>query len=118
VLVADANVLIRAILGARVRTLLARYGSVVEFFAPYTAWAEAREHLPAILTKRGVPIEPALSLLNALEEIVQPVEFETYGSFEQVARMRLATRDLPRTRLGTIVTQRWPPGAGIASKWR
>ncbi|MGD1070813.1 MAG: PIN domain-containing protein [Bryobacteraceae bacterium] len=29
-----------------------------------------------------------------LEEIIQPVELEAYGSFEQVARTRLASRDL------------------------
>jgi predicted nucleic acid-binding protein len=93
VLVVDANILIRAVLGVRVRSLIAKYGATVDFFAPDTAWAEAREHLPVILRKRGVPVEAALSLLNSLEEIVQPVEFETYGSFEPAARTRLASRD-------------------------
>lgn len=92
-LVVDANILIRAVLGVRVRTLVARYGAVVDLLAPDTAWAEAREHLPATLTKRGVPVEAALSLLNSLEAIIQPVEFETYGSFELAARTRLAGRD-------------------------
>src|SRR5271165_6912221 len=93
-LVVDANILIRAVLGVRVRDLIAKYGSRVEFFAPDTAWAEARAHLPELLTKRGIQVEPALSLLNSLEEIIQPVEFETYGSFEQPAKTRLAGRDL------------------------
>ena len=92
-LVVDANILIRAVLCVRVRSLIAKYGATVDFFAPDTAWAEAREHLPVILRKRGVPVEAALSLLNSLEEIVQPVEFETYGSFEPAARTRLASRD-------------------------
>jgi hypothetical protein len=52
---------------------MARYGAVVDLFAPDTAWAEAREHLPIILKKRGVPVEPALSLLNSLEGVIQPV---------------------------------------------
>ena len=93
VLVVDANILIRAVLGVRVRSLIVKYGAVVDLFAPDTAWAEAREHLPAILRKRGVPVEAGVSLLNSLEEIIQPVECETYGSFEPVARTRLASRD-------------------------
>jgi predicted nucleic acid-binding protein len=93
VLVVDANILIRAVLGARVRTLLAKY-AVAGFYAPDTAWAEAREHLPAILRKRGVPVEPALLLLHSLEAIIQPVEFETYSPFEEAARTRLVKRDL------------------------
>jgi len=93
VLVVDANILIRAVLGVRVRTLIATYGAVVDLFAPDTAWAEAREHLPVILRKRGVPVEAALSLPNSFEDVIQPVEFETYGSFESAARTRLAGRD-------------------------
>ena len=76
-LVVDANILIRAVLGVRVRSLIVTYGSFVDLLAPDTAWAEAREHLPLILRKRGVPTEAGVLLLNALEEIVQPVEFET-----------------------------------------
>jgi predicted nucleic acid-binding protein len=93
VLVIDANILIRAVLGSRVRTLFAKYAAT-GFYAPDTAWAEAREHLPGILRKRGVPVDAALSLLNSLEGIIQLVEFETYGPFEEVARTRLAKRDL------------------------
>ena len=92
-LVIDANILIRAVLGIRVRTLIAKYGNTVEFFAPDVAWAEARKHLPGILTKRGVPVQAALSLLDPLEDIIQAVELETYGPFERTARMRLANRD-------------------------
>jgi predicted nucleic acid-binding protein len=93
-LIIDANVLIRAVLGIRVRTLITKYSAAVEFFAPDTAWAEAREHLPEILAKRRIPVDAALSLLNSLEEIIQLVDIETYGSFEQAARMRLSGRDL------------------------
>ena len=60
-LVLDANVLIRAVLGRRVRTLLVEYSNTVEFFAPDVAFAEAREHLPNVLTMRGVPVPPALA---------------------------------------------------------
>jgi hypothetical protein len=36
VLILDANILIHAVLGVRVRTLIARYGAVADLFAPDT----------------------------------------------------------------------------------
>ena len=53
-IVLDANILIRAVLGERVRQLITEHAADVRFFAPDTAYAEAREHLPALLEKRGV----------------------------------------------------------------
>ena len=54
---------------------------------PRHGLAEAREHLPLILKKCGVSVEAGVLLLNSLEEIIQQVEFETYGSFEPAARL-------------------------------
>lgn len=48
-LVLDANILIRAMLGSRVLGLLRKYAGQVEFIAPDVAFQEAREHLPGIL---------------------------------------------------------------------
>lgn len=93
-LVLDANILIRAVLGRRVLALLVRYGSDVQFFAPESAFEEAREHLPSILSKRNVPVVEALEVLDSLSQIVQPISTDTYIAFEQVARQRLAGRDL------------------------
>jgi predicted nucleic acid-binding protein len=47
-LVLDANILIRAVLGSRVPFLLRKYAEHVEFLAPDTAFQEAREHIPVI----------------------------------------------------------------------
>ena len=93
-LVLDANTLIRAVLGRRVRGLLAQYGNRVEFFAPDAAFAEAREHLPSILERRKVPVAPALQYLESLCGLIQTVERETYGGFEATAHLRLRGRDL------------------------
>ena len=54
VLVLDANILIRAVLGSRVLLLFRKYAGHVEFLAPDTAFQEAREHLPVILERRRV----------------------------------------------------------------
>jgi hypothetical protein len=45
-LVLDANILIRAVLGSRVLFLIRKYGEQVQFLAPDTAFEEAREWLP------------------------------------------------------------------------
>lgn len=68
-LVLDANILIRAVLGRRARTIITTYSNTIELFAPDVAFAEAREHLPKVLSKRGPPTEPALALLESLAVI-------------------------------------------------
>ncbi len=92
-LVLDANILIRAVLGRRVLVLLVRYGASVQFFAPDSAFEEAREHLPAIVSKRNLPAAEGLEVLDSLSRIVQPIGSGTYSTFEQTARQRLAGRD-------------------------
>jgi hypothetical protein len=60
-LVLDANILIRAVLGSRVLSLLRQYADQMEFLAPDTAFQEAREHPPQILERRRVPLAPAFA---------------------------------------------------------
>jgi predicted nucleic acid-binding protein len=92
-LVLDANILVRAVLGSRVLFLLRKYVGRAEFLAPDTAFQEAQEHLPGILDRRNVPAAPAMAALDSLSKLVQAVEFETYVRFEAIARQRLARRD-------------------------
>ena len=93
-LVLDANILIRAVLGRRVRELLCRYGASVRFFTPESAFDEAREHLPVILSRRNISTGEGLSVLESLSEIVQAVNQEAYYAFERGARLRLVGRDV------------------------
>jgi predicted nucleic acid-binding protein len=92
-LVLDANILIRAVLGSRVLSLLTKYGEQVDFMAPETAFQEASEVLPAILERRNVPVPPAMAILNQLADLIQTVEAQTYRSYESIARERIAYRD-------------------------
>jgi len=93
VLVLDANILIRAVLGNRVLTLLRQHVGRVEFWAPDAAFAEVRDHLPTILAARGIAAAPALELLDLVSRVVQTVEAEAYSQFEEIARARLKQRD-------------------------
>lgn len=92
-LVLDANILIRAVLGSRVLFLLRKYAGHVEFLALHTAFQEAREHTAVILERRRVPVAPAMATLDLVAELVQTVESETYTRFEAVARQRIDRRD-------------------------
>jgi len=92
-LVLDANILVRAVLGKRVRGILDKHAGDTRFFAPDTAFAEARKHLPRILLKRRIAPDLSLTVLEALGAIVETVDAEMYAPLELVARRRLKGRD-------------------------
>jgi predicted nucleic acid-binding protein len=92
-IVLDANILIRAVLGKRVRELLVDNAERVQFFSPDVAYADARKYLPALLEKRGVKSESAIAVLNALQTFVWPLELDVYAGFKSQALQRIAMRD-------------------------
>lgn len=92
-IVLDANILIRAVLGKRVRELIFENASRVKFFAPEAAYDDARKHLPALLEKRGVKSAAAIKVLDTLEAIVRPIGLDLYVGLQQQALQRIAERD-------------------------
>jgi predicted nucleic acid-binding protein len=92
-LVVDSNILVRAVLGKRVRGLIEEFAESASFFLPEAANAEAEEHLPALVIKRGGDPEKALALLRSLRSLMVPIGSDVYGEFETEARRRLAARD-------------------------
>ena len=52
-LVLDANILVRAVLGKRVRGVIEAYAGNVSFFVAEAAYQEAEEHLATLVAKRG-----------------------------------------------------------------
>jgi predicted nucleic acid-binding protein len=92
-LVLDANILMRAVLGKRARALLAKYCERIVFVAPDVAFDEARARLPQVIERRKLREEPFMAYFASLANIIQPVEVEDYSGFETVARQRLARRD-------------------------
>jgi len=92
-IVLDANILIRAVLGKRVRELIVENLATVKFFAPDVAYEDARKYLPALMEKRGVKGVAAMTVLDALESIVRPLEFDLYAGLQQQALQRIAIRD-------------------------
>ena len=80
-LVVDANILVRAVLGKRVREVIERYAGQVSFFVPESAYAEAEDHLQALVIKHGGDPGKALVFLRSLARLVDLVGSEIYGEF-------------------------------------
>jgi len=91
--VVDSNILVRAVLEKRVRGVIEEFAESTSFFLPEAAYAEAEEHLPALVIKRGGDPEKALALLRSLRSLMVPIGSDVYGEFETEARRRLAARD-------------------------
>jgi predicted nucleic acid-binding protein len=92
-LVLDANILIRAVLGTRVRLILERHADNLSFFVPETAYLQAGGHLATLVTKRGGDAAKALGLLRTVLGLCDLVGADLYVDFEAEARKRLGARD-------------------------
>jgi hypothetical protein len=92
-LVLDANILIRAVLGTRVPWLLRNYGERGSSLHQTSPSARPARNLPIILKRRVMPVAPGLTTLDALSELVRTVEIDDYAPMEALARQRLARRD-------------------------
>lgn len=92
-LVLDANIFIRAVLGNKVRRFLIDNTGQLAFFTPSQCLAEARHYLPLLLAKRGVPSEPAMAVLDGLLPLITILEVEELRPLEAVSRARLRRRD-------------------------
>jgi len=93
-IVLDANILIRAVLGRRVRDLIESYSTEgVRFVAPDIVFDEAQKHLPPLLKKRGKPNSDLSATFEYLRQIVEPIDRDLYGEFETEAKERLRGRD-------------------------
>jgi predicted nucleic acid-binding protein len=93
-IVLDANILIRAVLGRRVRQIVETYAARgVRFYAPDVAFEDARKYLPPLLKKRGKPEAGLPAALEYLRHLIEPVDRDLYSAFENEARRRLRGRD-------------------------
>jgi predicted nucleic acid-binding protein len=93
-LVLDANILIRAVLGRRVRQLLEEYAHQgIRFYAPDIAFADAERYLPSLLAKRGKSSADVPATLGYLRSLIEPVDREIYEIRQEDAKDRLRGRD-------------------------
>ncbi len=78
-IVIDANIMIRAVLGERVRNLIIQHYQAVDFFAPDVCLDDARIYIPQVFEKRKMPSEPAIELLEKFVTILNIVNPEIYS---------------------------------------
>ena len=66
-LVLDANILLRAVFGARVRQLLETYEDIAGFYSPDVCFGEAHEYIPDVAKRRAVVADRADLTLSSKE---------------------------------------------------
>jgi predicted nucleic acid-binding protein len=93
-IVLDANILLRAVLGERVRKLLLDYQESVSFYSPQVCFEQARRNIPEIASRRGVDSVSILRLLDDLDLMIEVVDELDYVEHEATARSRIASRDI------------------------
>ncbi len=96
-LVLDANILIRATLGKKVRSHLMNFSDVVDFFTPDTCVEEAEKYLPIIFKKRSIPFQPALEVFSFVKSFLKIVDKSIYQerAIEAQKRMKRDMQDWP-----------------------
>ncbi len=92
-LVLDANILIRAVLGQRVRELISRYCDSVAFYVAEANYNEAQRYLAELAPARGLPNYVWKRALDTIMTAVQIVGPEELAPAEKEARLRIARRD-------------------------
>lgn len=94
VIVLDANIIIRAVLGNKVKTLITDNIEKVDFFTPDVCIADAQKYLPLLFEKRSIPPDPALILLNNLMPLLHIVDELIYEREKEEAQLRIKNRDI------------------------
>jgi predicted nucleic acid-binding protein len=93
ILVLDANIIIRAVLGQKVRNLLNAHSDFVKFFTPDICVADVSKYLPKLFEKRGLPYKPALEVFSKLQYLLSIVDLTIYREREEEAKERIKNRD-------------------------
>ena len=92
-LVIDANILIRAVLGIRVREIIERYCESTAFYVAEANFEEAVQYLAELAPRRGIRDDVWRESLNRVMAAVQIIRQEELTSAESEARARIGARD-------------------------
>jgi hypothetical protein len=80
-LVLDANILIRAVFGRRVREIWEFYENVASFCSPDVCFQDARKYIPDLSEHRAVDAAIGVTVLEEVGRIVEPVDRSLYEDF-------------------------------------
>lgn len=93
-IVLDANILFRAVLGAKVPKQLFHYKSKIDFFTPTFCYEELRKHIPRIAKENDLPLASLVDAIEKLEKVVLPIDEIIYSHLEKEAKDRIGERDV------------------------
>lgn len=92
-LILDANILLRAVFGQRVRQILETYEDEARFYTPDVCSQDAEKYIPVISRDRKFDVDLGLSVLNQIGRVVEQVDRSLYEEHESIARGRVGLRD-------------------------
>jgi predicted nucleic acid-binding protein len=92
-IVLDANILIRAVLGRRARALVEEYGGRVALVVADVAVLEARERLAELAGDRRLAFDALDDVLNQMLRLFETAGPELYGPFANRAQYLISDRD-------------------------
>ena len=92
-LILDANILLRAVFGHRVRHILETYEDEARFYTPDVCFQDARKYIPIISEDRRLEADLGLSVLDRIGQLVEQVDRSLYEEYERSARGRVELRD-------------------------
>ena len=84
-LVLDANILLRAVFGQRVRQILEKHEDKARFYTPDLRFEDARRYIPHISNERGLDVDLGLSVLEQIGRIVEIVDRSLYEESQPTA---------------------------------
>jgi len=93
ILVLDANIIIRAVLGERVKKFLINNIEAVDFFTPDTCIKEVEKYLPILFEKRSLSSDLALDIFSKVKPLLQVVDKSIYYERAADAQQRIKDRD-------------------------
>lgn len=92
-IVIDANILIRAVFGIRVRNLMDKYCADTAFYAAEANVEEAMRYVPQLAKKRGVDESLWREALETLMTMIQIVPLDELAAVKSDAIARIVRRD-------------------------
>lgn len=91
-LVLDANIIIRAVLGNKVRNFLIDNNKHVDFFTPDVCIEDAEEYLPKIFEKKNLPAKTSLEVLLNVKNFLHIIDHDIYQEHMIEAQQRMSIK--------------------------
>jgi len=114
-MILDANILLRAVFGQRVRELLQAFEDTVTFYSPDVCFDDARKYIPDVSARRRIDPLAGLAVLEEVSKIVESVDQSLYEEYETIAPGSLSHRSAGDSRAGSETRH---PGYGDGLRLR